>query len=351
MKKWSKNLALSFIVSSLLIATGCGNTGGTENTSGSSSSSNVIQERTIKFATTVAKTHPAGQGMDKFAEIVSQKSGGQIKVQTYFDAALGGDKQMSEAVRNGTQEMAMLSPAPLVGTVKEFGIFDLPYTFSNEKEIDALLQGSFGQKMLDFLPQYDWIGLGWWESGFRNVTNNKRPITKAEDFKGLKIRTMENKIHLQAFKEFGANPTPMSFSEVFTALESEAIDGQENPVQIIETSRFNEVQKYLSLTKHVYAPAILLTSKKFWDQLSEEEKKILQEAADEAGQFSRGENRSSTQKTIENLKSTGMEVNEISPEEMKKMQEMTKPVIEQFSSQIGDDLVKEFFTELEKTRQ
>jgi len=356
MKKWVKNAAISTMVSSLIITAGCGNSGTTEGASQATtpqetSKTDQIQKRTIKFATTVAKTHPAGIGMDKFAEIVAEKSGGNITVQTFFDAQLGSDLQMADAVRNGTLEMGMMAAAPLVGTVKEYGIFDLPYTFANEKEIDAVLQGPFGQKMLDLLPQYDWIGLDWWESGFRNVSNNQHPIEKVEDFKGLKIRTMENQIHLEAFRRFGANPTPMAFSEVFSALESNTIDGQENPVQIIETSKFNEAQKYLSLTKHVYAPAIVLTSKKFWDGLSEEEKKILQDAADEAGEFERETNRSSTEQTIENLKASGMEVNEISAEELKKMQDLTKPVADQFASQIGEDIVKEFFAELEKARQ
>jgi TRAP-type transport system periplasmic protein len=361
MKKGTKNLAISLIVPSLLLLSGCGNNAGDKNNSAAKptaqgsapavapASSGGIKDRTMKIGISIAKSHPLGQGIDKFADIVGQKSGGKIKVQTYYDSSLGAEKQMSDAVKAGTLEMTVISTAPLVGTVKEYGVFDFPYTFNNEKQIDTLLQGAFGKKMLDYLPQHNLIGLGFWENGFRNVTTSKRPITNMEDFKGLKIRTMENPIHLEVFKAFGANPTPMAFSEVFTALESKAIDGQENPVQIIQHNKINEVQKYLSITKHVYSPFIFLMSKKQWDQLSEEEKKILQAAADEAGIFQRQAIRDSTSKTIEELKAGGLTVNEVSPEETKKMQELVKPILNQFSSKVGDDLVKEFFAELEKT--
>ncbi|WP_047154698.1 TRAP transporter substrate-binding protein [Aneurinibacillus tyrosinisolvens] len=353
MKKWVKNLAISFVVPSMLLLGGCGGGSGEKSTAASPTQAapSGSKERTLKMGISIGKDHPLGQGIDKFADIVKQKSDGKIKVQNYYDSTLGDEKKMAEAVKAGLQDMTVITTAPLTGTVKEFGVFDFPFTFNNEKEVDTVLQGAFGKKMLETLPPHNLVGLSFWENGFRNVTSAKHPITSVDDFKGMKIRTMQNPIHLEVFKTFGANPTPMAISEVFTALESKAIDGQENPVQIIENLKMNEVQKYLSLTKHVYAPFIFLVNKKLWNELSDDEKKIMQEAADEAGKFQRETIRASTKETIEKLKADGMQVNELSPEATAKMQELAKPLMGQFSKQIGEDLVKEFFDEVSKARQ
>jgi TRAP-type transport system periplasmic protein len=348
MKSWMKHGIISCVVPALLLLAGCG--GGSTASSGSPAAGG-IQERTIKAGIGLNQEHPEGKGLKKFAELVSQKSGGKLKVQPFYDAQLGDDKKMTEALQGGLQEITIPSTSPLVGMIKEFGIFDFPFVFQDEKEADAVLDGPLGQKLLEKLPEHNLIGLGYWENGFRHLTNSKHPVRKAEDFKGLKIRTMQNQVHLEAFQALGANPTPMAFSEVFSALESKTVDGQENPLATIKTSKYDEVQRYLSLTKHVYTPFVFLVSKKFWDKLSPEEQQILREAAVEAGTYQREVNREENRKALEELKNLGMEVNEVSDEERANMQAIIKPVIDKFAKEFGEDLVKEMYDQVEKARQ
>lgn len=353
MKNWIKKLVIGFTIPSLLILGGCG-TGGSDGKTANppqSSETGAIQERTLKAGIGLNEDHPQGQGLKKFAELVEQKSGGKMKVQMFFSAQLGDDQKMTEALQGGLQEITIPSTSPLVGMVKEFGIFDFPFLFNNGEEADAVLDGPVGQKLLEKLPEHGLIGLTYWENGFRNLTNSARPVATATDFQGLKIRTMQNKVHLEAFSALGANPTPMAFSEVFTALESKTVDGQENPLATIESNKFYEVQPYLSLTNHVYTPFAFLVSKKFWDQLSEEEKNILKESSVEAGKYQRELNREVNKKSLDNLKAKGMQVNDVTAEEKTKMQEIIKPVIASFAKEIGEDLVNELYSEIEKARK
>jgi tripartite ATP-independent transporter DctP family solute receptor len=337
------------IAMGLLFLTAC-SSGTTQGGNTAKTESKGIQSRVIKAGIGLNEDHPQGQGLLKFKEIVEEKSGGKLKVQTYFSATLGDDLKMTEALQGGTQEITIPSTSPLVGMNKEFGIFDFPFLFNTPEEADAILDGPIGQKLLEKLPEHGLIGLGYWENGFRHVTNSKHAIETADDFKGLKLRTMQNEVHIDAFKALGANPTPMPFSEVFTALESNTIDGQENPLATIKSNKFYEVQKHLSLTKHVYTPFVFLVSKKFWDQLSPEEQKILQDAAVEAGKYQRQLSREEDQKALEELKKTGVKINEVSDQERQKMAEIIKPVVEKYAKEFGEDLVNEMYGELDKIR-
>ena len=188
-----------------------------------------FQDRTIRVSNGVNQDHPVGNGVAKMTECLAQKSGGKMKLQAFWGGALGGDLQATQALRSGTQEMVVTSTSPLVGISKELGVFDLPFLFANEKEADAMLDGAVGKYISDKMPQYGLVNLAYWENGFRNLTNSKRPITKWEDIDGLKVRVMQNNIFLDTFKTMGTNAVPMAFGEVFTALETKAIDGQENP--------------------------------------------------------------------------------------------------------------------------
>lgn len=358
MKKVLSKWLVGLVVPSLLLLSACG--GGVNNASQSSTEpteskeevvKSSIKERTIKAGIGLNEDHPQGQGLKKFAELVAEKSDGKLKVQNFYAAQLGDDQKMTEALQGGLQEITIPSTSPMVGMVKEFGIFDFPFLFNNGAEADAVLDGPVGQNLLEKLPEYGLVGLTYWENGFRNLTNSKRPVEKPEDFQGLKIRTMQNKVHLEAFAALGANPTPMAFSEVFTALESKTVDGQENPLATIESNKFFEVQPYLSLTQHVYTPFVFLVSKKFWDDLSEEEKTIIKESAIEAGKYQRKLNRQVNDEALERLKAEGMEVNEVSAEQKERMNEIVKPVIDKFAKEIGEDLVKELYSEIEKARK
>lgn len=345
MKKFMKKTMSALLTSSLVLSLAAcgGTTTSTEQRQSAQPAADGISQRTIKIGSGATENSPVGQAMVEFKKIVEEKSGGKIKVQTFPSSQLGDDKQMIDALKAGTLEMSTPTTAPLVGTVKDFGIFDLPFTISNAEQADKVLSSPVGQKLLDKLPDHGLIGLTYWEYGFRNLTNKKRPVSKVEDFAGLKIRTQQNNIHIDVFNALGANATPMAYSEVFSGLESGAIDGQENPVGAIEDNKYNEVQKYLSLTNHIYSPIALLMSKKFWDQLSDEEKKIIQDAAVQAGANEKKNVREQAQQSITNLKNAGMEVNEFSEEEKAKAKEIIKPVIEKHTQELDQEIVNEFF--------
>lgn len=347
MKQWIKRSMIALTIPSLLLVTACGGQSKDGQAAGGQAEGKV---RILKSGIGFNEDHSQAQGLKKFAEIVEKNSSGRIKVQNYFSSQLGDDVKMMEALKAGTQELTMPSTSPISNMVKEFGVFDFPFVFNNEQEAYAVLDSPFGQKLLDKLPQHGLIGLGYWENGYRNLTNSKRPVATVEDFKGLKIRTLQNKVHLEVFGALGANPVPMPFSEVFTGLESKTVDGQENPVAAIESSKFYEVQKYLSLTNHVYTPFVFLMSKKIWDQLTPEDQKMLKDAAAEAGKYQRELNIEQNKKSLESLKAKGMQVNELAPGEKEKIQQIVKPIVDKFAKDLGEDVVKELYDGVEKVR-
>src|SRR3954469_11850490 len=278
-----------------------------------------IQERTIRWGHLNNPDHPVSMGVKKFAEIVAAKSGGKLKVREYPSNQLGSEMQQQSALRGGTQEMQSPATTSLVGIVKDFGLIDFPFLVSTPEQADALLDGPLGTALLAKLPEKGLVGLAYWDLGFRNVTNSRRPIAKGEDLEGIKIRVIPNPVYLETFKAFNANPVPMSFSELYSALETGTVDGQENPFSVILSNKFFEVQKYLSVTNHTYSTNIILISKKFWDGLSKDEQKILQDAANEARDYQRKVSRDAAAASIGELKAKGMEVNEIAPAELAKM--------------------------------
>jgi tripartite ATP-independent transporter DctP family solute receptor len=247
--------------------------------------------------------------------------------------------------------MMSASTTTLVGIVKEFGVLDFPFLFANEKQADATLDGPIGARLLERLPEHGLIGLAYWENGFRNVTNSKRPITRAEDLAGLKIRVMQNPVYMDTFKTVNANPVPMAFGELFTALETKTVDAQENPYSIILGNKFNEVQKYLSVTRHSYNAFIVLMSKQFWDKLSPAEKQIMQDAAAEARSYERQVARAAADRDLAALKAKGMEVNELSPAEVARMRELLKPVSEKFAATYDPAFMRDFNAEMARVRK
>ena len=202
-----------------------------------------------------------------------------------------------------------------------------------------MFDGPIGTELLNDLPKAKLVGLGYWENGFRHVTNNKRPIQTAEDFKGLKLRTLESKVHVEFWKMMGTNPTPMSFSQLYSAMEQGVVDGQENPYGNVVSSKFNEVQKYLSNTGHVYNANVFLVSKVFWDKCTDQEKEIIKKAAIEARDYQRKLNEEEDQSSVKLLTEKGMKINDLNPGEKEKIMEMAKPLYESVAKSIGGDLV------------
>lgn len=307
--------------------------------------------RIIRFGYGLAEDSNQGRAVKFFSEDLAKRTGGKLKAKGFASASLGGDIQMQNALIGGAQEMMVGSTATLVGIVKDFGVYDLPFLFNNEQEADAVLDGPFGRKLADKLEEKGLVGLVYWENGFRNLTNTKRPVTKMEDLQGIKLRVMQNPVYIDMFNSFGANAVPLAFSELFTALETKTVDGQENPVNTIQSSKFYEVQKYLSLTKHVYSPWIVLASKKWWDGLSADEKKALNESAVASRDFERKDSRAEAIKAVDFLKSKGMQVSVVSDAELARMREKAKPAIQKFAADGGADLVKELQAEIAKLRK
>ena len=310
-----------------------------------------IKERTIKLATQNPKGHPTVTGMEKFAELVQAKSGGKIKVNLFPGGVLGGDQANVSALQGGTLEMAVMNSGILASQVKEFAIYDFPFQFATSKEADAVVDGPFGKSLHDKLEPKGLVGLAYWELGFRDLTNGKRPINKVEDIAGLKLRVIPNPINLDWVKALDANPVPMAFPEVYAALETKALDGQEYPVTVILANKFGEVQKNLTLTHHQYNPQSVLLSKKAWDSFSPAEKKIFADAAREATTVQRQTARAAADSALDALKKAGMQVTELSPAEMTKMRDKMRPVVAKYSVQVGQETMQAFQGEIAKVRK
>ena len=310
-----------------------------------------IKERTLKLGLQNPKGHPAVMGAEKFAEIIAAKSGGKIKVNLFPGGVLGGDAPTVVAVQGGTVEMTVLNSGILASQVKEFAIYDFPFIFANAREADAVVDGPFGKGLHAKLADKGIVGLAYWELGFRDLTNGRRPINKVEDIAGLKLRVIPNPINIDWVKALDANPTPLAFPELYAALEQRAVDGQENPVSVILANKFAEVQKYLTLTNHQYNPQSVIISKKVWDTMSPAEKQILQDAAIEAGKYERQVSREQSLSTIDQLKKAGMQVTELPPAEQAKLRDKMKPVIDKHAASVGEGTVRELMTELAKLRK
>jgi tripartite ATP-independent transporter DctP family solute receptor len=309
-----------------------------------------IKPRLIRFGYGLNEQSNQGRAAKVFAEQVEKASGGKMKVRAIGAAALGPDTQMQQALIGGAQEMMVGSTATLVGITKEMALWDTPFLFNNAKEADAVLDGPIGQKVMDKLQDKGLVGLAYWENGFRNLTNSKRPVTKLEDLNDVKLRVMQNNVYLDSFKILGANAVPMPFSELFSALETKTVDGQENPYNTILSSKFYEVQKYLSVTNHVYSPWIVTVSKKWWDGLSKTEQKILLDAARVSRDFERKDTRDEAAKALGDLKAKGMQVNELSVAEVNRMRDKLTHVNASIATNVGMDLWGDTQKELTRLR-
>jgi tripartite ATP-independent transporter DctP family solute receptor len=309
-----------------------------------------IKPRLIRFGYGLNEQSNQGRATKVFAEEVDKLSGGKMKIRAFGAASLGSDVQMQQALIGGAQEMMVGSTATLVGITKEMALWDTPFLFNNAKEADVVLDGPVGTKVKAKLEEKGLVGLVYWENGFRNLTNNTRAVNKLEDLNGIKLRVMQNNVFLDSFKTLGANAVPLPFSELFSALETKAVDGQENPFNTILSSKFYEVQKYLTITNHVYSPWIVLVSKKFWDGLSPAEKNVLMKAAEKSRDFERKDTRDEAAKALADLKGKGMQINELSPTEAARMRDKLTRVNASIAANVGMDLWNETQAAVAKAR-
>ena len=309
-----------------------------------------IQERTIKLGYLVPPDHPYAQGAHKFVELVAAKSGGKLKVKEFPSSSLGPEQQQQGALQGGVQEMLMTGTVSLAPILKETGLLDLLYTIDRPEQADALMDGPFGKALWAKLPEKGMVAIGNFEGGFRTVTNSKRPIMTAEDLKGLKIRVPPNPVYVEAFKAMGANAVGLSFAELYPALETKAVDGQENPLPQNLSSKFYEVQKYASMTNHAYTLVVALVSKKFWDKLSPQEQEILRTAGAEASVYQRKLARDGEKKARAELEAKGMKINDLPAAELAKLRAAVQPVNDRFAAQYDPALVKLFNSELQRIK-
>jgi tripartite ATP-independent transporter DctP family solute receptor len=308
----------------------------------------AAETKTIKAGIGLNEQSPQYKGLQKFKELVEAESKGRIKVDLFANAQLGDDAKMMTSLRAGTLEMTCPSTAPIAGLDRKWMVFDLPFLFPNEEVADKVLDGPFGQKYLDSLPAHGIIGMAFWENGFRQLTNSKVEVKSPADLKGLKIRTMENPVHLTTFKTLGANPTPMPFSEIFSALSEKTIDGQENPSTTNFLQKYYEVQKFTTLSNHFYSPFVFMYSKKLFDALPKEDQALILKAAKDAGAYQRKINRETMGEAVAGMEKAGMTVTRLSPEQHRAFVDATKDIAGQFEKDMGADNLKAIREEIAK---
>ena len=281
-------------------------------------------QTTLKMNITVPQNSHYGNAVDAFAKEVEARTGGRYRIQNFYAGALGAERESIEAVQLGTLDLVMTSTGPLPNFVPEVAILDIPFLFRDYAHARAVLDGPIGQELLAKFETKGLKALAWGENGFRHMTNSKHPVQGPGDLKGLKLRTMENPIHIQAYKGFGIIPTPMAITEVFTALQQGTVDGQENPISVIQSQKFDQVQKHLTLTGHVYSPAVILMSKAAFDKLAPADKQHFLEAAKEAVKANRARIDQDEKNGVGYLRSRGMQV--IDNVDRVKFQETLAPV-------------------------
>ncbi len=295
--------------------------------------STAVAQTVMRISISIAQNSHQGIAIDTFAKEVEKRTAGRYKIQPFYSGSLGGERESIEAVQLGTQELTFSSSGPVPNFVPETKILDIPFLFRDKAHARAVLDGPIGQEMLTKFDSKGFKALAWGENGIRHMTNSKRSVNVPEDLKGLKMRTMENPVHVAAYKGLGIVTTPMAFPEVFTALQQGTVDGQENPLSVIMASKFDQVQKYLTLTGHVYSPCIFLMSKPAFDKLSAADKTAFLEAAREGVKANRARVDEDDTKGVTELRSKGMTV--VENVDKSKFVAMLAPVNAEFEKQFG----------------
>lgn len=292
----------------------------------------------MKLATAVPTTHPYNEGGRKFAELIKERTNGRIQITVYPEGQLGkGEREFLEALQQGAIDLYVGSTGPVGNFSPSMNIVDIPFLFRDHAHVDKVLDGPIGRQLMDDLDKSGFKGLAFWENGFRHLTNSRTAVKTPADAQGLKIRVMENKVHLLAWKTAGVNPTPMAWGEVYSALQQKVIDGQENPIAITYSTKFWEIQKHLTLTQHVYSPALIIISKKHWDQMPKADQDLFQKTALEVAKFQRDLLRNDEIKQVAECEKNGMlVVREVDKELWRKAMQ---PAFDEFAKQFGKDKI------------
>lgn len=307
-------------------------------------------QQSLKAGTSMTPDHPAAGLLRKFSESLEQRTGGRLKLQVMTNGVLGADVQMQAQLQAGTQDVMTTGTATMASQVREMAMLDFPFVFHTGEEFDRVMDGPMGKQLSDKAFEKGWVVLAYTHNGFRNTTNSRRPITRWEDYNGLKLRVIQNAMYIDMFKQLGANPTPLPVTEVFTALETKAVDGQENPLPQIVTMKMQEVQKYLSMTQHSINSEALIMGRKTWDRLSREDQAAVMAAAAEAKQWKRANLQRIEAGMLDMVKKAGMVVNDVDLAERQRMAAQLKPVIDRQNERVGEDFAQKFYAEVQRLR-
>ena len=269
----------------------------------------AIAEMKVKLGVVTKPGSAQNIAAEKFKELIEQRSDGNIKIQIFHSASLGNETEILQQVQMNTVQMAIITGGPFDTFDPIVRVVNYPFLFKSNEQADQILDGPLGVQILKSLESSGFKGLCFSENGFRNLTNNKRPVKSPEDVKGLKIRVMASTIHKAIWQDLGANPTPMPWP-IYTELEQGVIDGQENPLWVMEVYKFYEIQKYMTLTRHVYSFHIDVASLKWWKTLDSKTQDMIQKAMYEAAVFQRKQNRDNNAARLKFLKEKGMQVEE-----------------------------------------
>ena len=312
----------------------------------------IAQEaKTAKLGHSFADSHPRAAAMKRFAEEVAKASNGSVKIDVFGNATLGSEEKMLIAVQSGTVDFYMGALSPIATRKKELQIFDFPFLFASDAEAAAVLDGPAGRRLLDSLSDMNMQGLTWSGGAFRNFSNSKRPVASLADMKGLKVRVMQSPMALASFNAMGMNAVPMAFTEVYTALETKALDGYEHPFVDMYANKMFEVQKHLTVTNHVYTPVALVASKRFWTSLTPQQQAAVQAAAETTRAFQREAELREAVDVLKELKAKGMVATEMPAAELDAIRVAIQPVIEKNTEVIGASFVNDFYGEIKKQRK
>ncbi len=298
-------------------------------------------EISLRFGYEAPRSDSQHIAAQKFNDLLKEKTKGEIKLRLFPDSTLGNAQTMISGVRGGTIDIETSGSPNFTGLEPKLNVIDIPFIFKDRTHAFAVLDGEVGQGLLKDLEKQGLKGLAFWDVGFRAFSNSKRPVTKPEDIKGLKVRTNQNPMYIQAFTILGGNPVPMPLAELYTALETRAVDAQEHPVGIFWSSKLYEVQKYLSFSNHGYTPLIVVMNKAKFDSLTPELQQAVLDAAKEAGQFQRELNIKNEAEIVAELRKHGVEVIEqVDPEPFKKAIEadVRKSFIEKHGSELVEKI-------------
>ena len=357
MKRWEKKAVLILVLLLTLSLVGCGggSTGGQEAAAPESQETEAPETQEpaapessgepmkLIASHVLGPTHPYQPGFELMAEIVKERTNGQIEIEIFHSATLAEEEESIEALQMGTIDITTVSAAPMTGFVKEYMACDLPFIFATPEEAFAFYDGPVGDRLFELTEPIGLVGLAWWENGFRNFTTRNTLIDTPDDMQGLKMRTMSSPVHMASIRALGGNAVPIPFGELYSALQQGVVDGQENPVANIHAMRFDEVQDYVILSRHFHDPSPLFISQLTWDKLDAEQKQIIQEAAIEARDHMRSVGIEQEAGLIEEIRANGTEVIELTPEQVRMFQDATKDVYKEFEDQIGEEFMQFFF--------